>query len=238
MMEYIYLGGLMDKTELNDEVQIDLSELFKLIRKHLKSIVIFMLIGAILVGAYTAFMVDKKYSSQGTILLKAEVIDGAIDNNQLNSNESMVANYIELLQGNNIQDKVAKNLDISSALVSSALQVSNTEDTQIIEISATTTDPGLSKRIVDETISVFTETVKEILDVSNIIMVDNAEINTAPVSPNIQKNMVLGAVAGIVISLGYILLTYLLDSKIKNADVAEQVLNLPVLGMVPYFEDQ
>ena len=150
----------------------------------------------------------------------------------------MVANYIELLQGNNIQDKVAKNLDISSALVSSALQVSNTEDTQIIEISATTTDPGLSKRIVDETINVFTETVKEILDVSNIIMVDNAEINTAPVSPNIQKNMVLGAVAGIVISLGYILLTYLLDSKIKNADVAEQVLNLPVLGMVPYFEDQ
>ena len=143
----------------------------------------------------------------------------------------MVANYIELLQGNNIQDKVAKNLDISSGLVSSALQVSNTEDTQIIEISATTTDPGLSKRIV-------TETVKEILDVSNIIMVDNAEINTAPVSPNIQKNMVLGAVAGIVISLGYILLTYLLDSKIKNADVAEQVLNLPVLGMVPYFEDQ
>ena len=231
MMEYIYLGGLMDKTELNDEVQIDLSELFKLIRKHLKSIVIFMLIGAILVGAYTAFMVDKKYSSQGTILLKAEVIDGAIDNNQLNSNESMVANYIELLQGNNIQD-------ISSGLVSNALQVSNTEDTQIIEISATTTDPGLSKRIVDETINVFTETVKEILDVSNIIMVDNAEINTAPVSPNIQKNMVLGAVAGIVISLGYILLTYLLDSKIKNADVAEQVLNLPVLGIVPYFEDQ
>ena len=238
MMEYIYLGGLMDKTELNDEVQIDLSELFKLIRKHLKSIVIFMLIGAILVGAYTALKIEKKYSSQGTILLKAEVIDGAIDNNQLNSNESMVANYIELLQGNNIQDKVAKNLDISSGLVSNALQVSNTEDTQIIEISATTTDPGLSKRIVDETINVFTETVKEILDVSNIIMVDNAEINTAPVSPNIQKNMVLGAVAGIVISLGYILLTYLLDSKIKNADVAEQVLNLPVLGIVPYFEDQ
>lgn len=65
MMEYIYLGGLMDKTELNDEVQIDLSELFKLIRKHLKSIVIFMLIGAILVGAYTAFMVDKNIHHRG-----------------------------------------------------------------------------------------------------------------------------------------------------------------------------
>mgnify|MGYP001060903089 CR=1 FL=1 len=237
MMEYIYLGGLMDKTELNDEVQIDLSELFKLIRKHLKSIVIFMLIGAILVGAYTAFMVDKKYSSQGTILLKAEVIDGAIDNNQLNSNESMVANYIELLQGNNIQDKVAKNLDISSGLVSSALQVSNTEDTQIIEISATTTDPGLSKRIVDETISVFTTLIQEKLDVTNVTIVDQPEVNPNPVSPSMVKNVIIGAVAGIVISLGYLLLTYLLDTKIKNGEQAEQYLGVPLLGIVPFFEE-
>lgn len=108
MMEYIYLGGLMDKTELNDEVQIDLSELFKLIRKHLKSIVIFMLIGAILVGAYTAFMVDKKYSSQGTILLKAEVIDGAIDNNQLILMNRWLQTLSMILQGNNIQNKLLK----------------------------------------------------------------------------------------------------------------------------------
>lgn len=76
------------------------------------------------------------------------------------------------------------------------------------------------------------------LDISNIIIVDNAEINTSPVSPSIKKNMMLGAVAGVVISLGYILLAYLLDSKIKNGEVAEQVLDLPVLGVIPYFEDQ
>lgn len=228
----------MDKNELNDEVQIDLSELFKLIKKHLKLIIIFMLIGVVIAGSYTTFMIDKKYSSQGTILLKAQVVDGTVDTGQLNSNNSMIANYIKLLQGNNIQDKIAKNLDISTGLVRGALQISNTEDTQIIEIGATTNDPGLSKRIVDETISVFTETVKEMLDISNIIIVDNAEINTSPVSPNIKKNMMLGAVAGVVISLGYILLTYLLDSKIKNGETAEQVLDLPVLGAIPYFEDQ
>lgn len=236
--EIKYLGGLMDKTELNDEVQIDLSELFKLIKKHLRLIIIFMLVGIILVGSYTTFMVDKKYSSQGTVLLKSDVVDGAVDSRQLVSNNSMIANYIKLLQGNNIQDKIAKNLDISKGIVRSSLQISNTEDTQIIEITATTTDAGLSKRIVDETIKVFTETVKEMLDVSNIIIVDNAEINAYPVSPSLQKNMFLGAVGGIVIALGYILLTYLLDSKIKTPEVAEQVLDLPVLGMVPYFEDQ
>ena len=34
-----------------------------------------------------------------------------------------------------------------------------------------------------------------------------------------------------------ILLAYLLDSKIKNSETAEQVLGLPVLGIIPYFED-
>lgn len=50
--------------------------------------------------------------------------------------------------------------------------------------------------------------------------------------------MLLGAIAGVAISLGYILLAYLLDSKIKNSETAEQVLGLPVLGIIPYFEDQ
>ncbi len=76
------------------------------------------------------------------------------------------------------------------------------------------------------------------LDISNIIIVDKAEINTGPVSPNLKKNMLLGAIAGVAISLGYILLAYLLDSKIKNSETAEQVLGLPVLGIIPYFEDQ
>ena len=128
-------------------------------------------------------------------------------------------------------------MDISSGLVSSALQVSNTEDTQIIEISATTTDPGLSKRIVDETISVFTTLIQEKLDVTNVTIVDQPEVNPNPVSPSMVKNVIIGAVAGIVISLGYLLLTYLLDTKIKNGEQAEQYLGVPLLGIVPFFEE-
>lgn len=228
----------MDKTQLNDEVQIDLSELFKLLKKRVKLIIILALIGVIISGSYTAFMIDKKYSSQGTILLKADAVDGTLDSNQLNTNKLMVNNYMKLLKGNNIQDQVAKNLDISTGIVRGALSVSNSTDTQIIEISAITTNPGLSKRIVDETIAVFTETVKEKLDISNIIIVDQPEINTGAVSPSMRRNMMLGAVAGVVIGLGYILVAYSLDTKIKSGEQAEQVLELPVLGIIPYFEDQ
>ena len=61
---------------------------------------------------------------------------------------SMTKNYVALLGGNNIQSKVAKELNVDTNVVSSALSISNETDTQIISISATTTDPQLSKKLL------------------------------------------------------------------------------------------
>ena len=226
----------MDKNELNDEVEIDLSQLLKLLKKNIRLIIILALVGIIIAASATTFLISKKYQSQGSVLLKADVVNGSLDSTQVNTNKMMVNNYVKLLQGNNIQDQVAKNLNITSAEVRSSLSITNTTDTQIIEISSTTVDPGLSKRIVDETISVFTTLIQEKLDVTNVTIVDQPEVNPNPVSPSMVKNVIIGAVAGIVISLGYLLLTYLLDTKIKNGEQAEQYLVEPLLGNVPFFE--
>ena len=227
----------MDKNELNDEVEIDLSQLLKLLKKNIRLIIILDLVGIIIAASATTFLISKKYQSQGSVLLKADVVNGSLDSTQVNTNKMMVNNYVKLLQGNNIQDQVAKNLNITSAEVRSSLSITNTTDTQIIEISSTTVDPGLSKRIVDETISVFTTLIQEKLDVTNVTIVDQPEVNPNPVSPSMVKNVIIGAVAGIVISLGYLLLTYLLDTKIKNGEQAEQYLGVPLLGIVPFFEE-
>ena len=227
----------MDKNELNDEVEIDLSQLLKLLKKNIRLIIILALVGIIIAASATTFLISKKYQSQGSVLLKADVVNGSLDSTQVNTNKMMVNNYVKLLQGNNIQDQVAKNLNITSAEVRSSLSITNTTDTQIIEISSTTVDPGLSKRIVDETISVFTTLIQEKLDVANVTIVDQPEVNPNPVSPSMVKNVIIGAVAGIVISLGYLLLTYLLDTKIKNGEQAEQYLGVPLLGIVPFFEE-
>ena len=227
----------MDKNELNDEVEIDLSQLLKLLKKNIRLIIILALVGIIIAASATTFLISKKYQSQGSVLLKADVVNGSLDSTQVNTNKMMVNNYVKLLQGNNIQDQVAKNLNITSAEVRSSLSITNTTDTQIIEISSTTVDPGLSKRIVDETISVFTTLIQEKLDVTNVTIVDQPEVNPNPVSPSMVKNVIIGAVAGIVVSLGYLLLTYLLDTKIKNGEQAEQYQGVPLLGIVPFFEE-
>ena len=194
----------MDKNELNDEVEIDLSQLLKLLKKNIRLIIILALVGIIIAASATTFLISKKYQSQGSVLLKADVVNGSLDSTQVNTNKMMVNNYVKLLQGNNIQDQVAKNLNITSAEVRSSLSITNTTDTQIIEISSTTVDPGLSKRIVDETISVFTTLIQEKLDVTNVTIVDQPEVNPNPVSPSMVKNVIIGAVAGIVWGIYYL----------------------------------
>ena len=220
----------MDNQEIqNEEIEINLAELFQVLKEHLHIIIISTLICAILVGAFTIFFISKKYES--------EVNEGIVDYSQINSNNSMTKNYVALLGGNNIQSKVAKELNVDTNVVSSALSISNETDTQIISISATTTDPQLSKKIVDTTVDVFTNEVKETLNINNITTVDDAKLQTSPVSPSVPKNIVIGGLVGAILSIGIIFIRFMLDNRLHTKEDVEKYLEIPNLGVIPYFED-
>ena len=228
----------MDNQEIqNEEIEINLAELFQVLKEHLHIIIISTLICAILVGAFTIFFVKKQYASTARIFPKPEVNEGVVDYSQINSNNSMTKNYVALLGGNNIQSKVAKELNVDTNVVSSALSISNETDTQIISISATTTDPQLSKKIVDTTVNVFTNEVKETLNINNITTVDDAKLQTLPVSPSVPKNIVIGGLVGAILSIGIIFIRFMLDNRLHTQEDVEKYSEIPNLGVIPYFED-
>ena len=77
----------MDNQEIqNEEIEINLAELFQVLKEHLHIIIISILICAILVGAFTIFFVSKKYESTARIFPKPEVNEGIVDYSQINSN--------------------------------------------------------------------------------------------------------------------------------------------------------
>ena len=52
----------MDKNELNDEVEIDLSQLLKLLKKNIRLIIILALVGIIIAASATTFLIVKNTS--------------------------------------------------------------------------------------------------------------------------------------------------------------------------------
>lgn len=220
-----------------DEMEINLGELFALLKSKYKMIIISILVTTIIAGVITVFFIDRKYQSTASIYPKPEVTEGMVDYTQINANNLMVNNYIEMLKGNNIQSQVAESLDITPDEISECVSITNQANTQIISISATTTDPELSKNIVDKLVATFKKEAKNTLNINNISTIDQAQIADTPVSPNLKTNLVIGALIGAFLSVGFIFIKFMLDTHIHNKEEAEKYLGIPCLGSIPYFDN-
>lgn len=220
-----------------EEIEINLGELFQLLKRNIKMIIISVLLCTVLLGIITVFVINKKYESTTRLFLKPDVTEGIADYSQINSNNLMVNNYVEMIKGNNIQGIAANELNMDIKDLNKSLNVTNETNTQIISITAKTTDPALSKDIVDAVVETFTKEAKEKLNVNNITVVDEAEIATDPVSPSLKRNLLIGALLGAFLSIGYLFIKFMLDTHIHNKEEVEKYLGIPCLGSVPYFEE-
>ena len=64
-------------------------------------------------------------------------------------------------------------------------------------------------------------------------IIDRASIPMDPSSPNIPLNMALGIVGGMGLGVGFALLLAFLDNRVKSAYDVEELVGLPLLGIVP-----
>ncbi|MDD6513670.1 YveK family protein [Sharpea azabuensis] len=221
-----------------EEVTINLMEIFKQLKAHIRSIILTTLLIALLAGVLTVIFIPKKYESTVRLYLKPDSGNSSIDYSQVSANNLLVNNYIEMIKGNNITEKAATALKIDQDDLSSSLVVTNETNTQVISITSKTTDPALSKRIVDQVTKTFRDEVRENLNVTNITIIDNSKIATSPVSPSLPKNLAIGALAGALLSIAYVIIRMLMDTRIHNKDEAEQYLGIPNLGAVPFIDNK
>lgn len=230
----------MEDNMKEEELTIDLGQLFQLLKKNLRLIVLSMVICAVAAFAITTFLLPKKYASESSIFIVSKVNQetGTVDANALSANSKQVNNYMELIKGKNILNKVAEQLNIEDVKeVQNAISVSNKTETEIIDIKATTDDPTKSQQIVKATTEIFFKEVKETLKIENMTVLNDPEVEETPVSPSKKMNTLIGALLGLLCSGGYVFLTYLLDKRLRTKQEAENFLGIPVLAEIPYYEE-
>lgn len=214
---------------------IDLLELFRAILKHIKLIIVLcILFGA---GGFfgTKLLIAPTYTASTSIYLTPQISEsGSLDYNSQMANSKLVTNAVNLLTQNNIMSEVAKDVGFESAdSVKKLVSVSNESNTEIITISATTTDPKLSKDIANDTVSTFIRTMQKNLNVRNIEVVDKAKLSYVPSGPNVKKNTMIAGVVGLLVGVGYAVLKFLLDNRLRTKEEAEKYLGIPVFCEIP-----
>lgn len=227
-----------DYVNVNENVYeetIDLKEMFHAILKHIKLIVFLCLLFG--VGGYfgTKLLIIPTYTASTSIYLTPQISEsGSLDYNSQMANSKLVSNVVELMTQNNIMSEVAKNVGLESAdSVKSMVNVSNDSNTEIITITATTNDPKLSKAIANDTVNTFITRMQKKLNVSNIEIVDKAKLSYIPSGPNIRKNTLNASLIGLFLGVGYSILKFLLDNRLRTKEEAEKYLDIPVFCEIP-----
>ena len=223
----------------NEDVEIDLVEIWQVIKKQFGLLVVIVILCAILAGVISKFFIAPKYTSSSTIFLTPSISEtGVVDYTSQNSNEKLVNNVMALLVQDNILSEVAKQTGMESVEdLRDQIEVSNDTNTTLVKVEATTLDPKLSKNIVNSTVNVFIDTMQENLNLKNIEIVDKAKLSYEPSGPNVKKNILIGAAAGFVIDALIVVLKVLTNTKLKSKEEAEKYLNLPVFCELPVIKD-
>lgn len=215
--------------------EIDLLELFRAILKHIKLIIVLCILFG--VGGFfgTKLLISPTYTACTSIYLTPQISEsGALDYNSQIANSKLVTNAVNLLTQNNIMSEVAKDVGLESAeSVKNLVSVTNESNTEIITISATTTDPKLSKDIANDTVSTFIRTMQKNLNVRNIEVVDKAKLSYIPSGPNVKKNTMMAGAVGLVVGVGYAVLKFLLDNRLRTKEGTEKYLGIPVFCEIP-----
>ena len=75
-----------------------------------------------------------------------------------------------------------------------------------------------------------------IMDVDSVKTVEEANLPDHPSSPSVMRNTLIGAILGILISAGIIILIFMLDDTVKTPDDVETYLGLNVLASIPVYD--
>lgn len=220
--------------------ELDLKEVLKMFWNRKFRIILIVILFVIVGMIYSIFFVTPMYSSSTTLVLATNLTskDSSITATDLNVNSKLISTYSELVKSKNVLRTVIDNLniDIKEDELRKNIDVSSVKNTELIEITVTNADKYYARKIANEIAQVFMEKVKSIYNIENIQVVDEAEISNEPSNINYKRDVALYIIAGLVVSVFYILIENMLDTTIKSAEDIENIYQVPVLASIPVYE--
>lgn len=231
---------MMNQEIQDDEVTIDLMELFSALWAKKTIIILSAVFMALVAFVGTKMFVTPKYTSVTKLFVMAKNDDtsASATYTDLQTGSMLTKDYMELVKSRPVLEKTISKLklDVTPEELAGMITTETPTDTRIMSISVTDDDPKEAKQIADTLRKAVSVQITEIMSADSVNTVEEGNLPTSPSSPNVKKNMMLGALLGLVISMGFIVLISILDDTVKTPDDVEKYLGLNVLTLIPIQE--
>ena len=226
-----------------EEQVLSISEIFDILKKRLMLIIVTTLITTIAAAGITYFVIDPTYTTTAKMFIgKPASGEGQTEyqSNDVQMYQKLMSTYGEMLKMDDLINKAIErgNLDITASEVLNSLTVTTGEETQVLTLSVTTKEPKLGVDILNPLIEEFMEEASQLITNSTISVLSTPKYPSVPSSPNKKMNIMVGFALGLMISVSLSLLLEYMDNSVKKKDELEALLGVPVIGMVPVYDEK
>lgn len=229
----------------NDEIEIDLLELFRALWKKALVIILVAVLAASAVFAYTLFMISPAYDATASIYVNNSSFSFgstsfSISSSELSASNSLVSTYIYILESRTtLEDVISKaGLPYNYEQLSKMITTKAITGTAAFDVTVRSSSPTEAEHIANTIAQVLPERIAEIVDGSSVRIVDYAIVPAHRAAPSYTKNTMIGFLAGAVLAAGFVTVRFLIDEQndmvIHSTDELRELYpNIKVLAMIP-----
>ena len=220
------------------EREIDLRVIWGVLRKNLILIIIVTVIFGIGAYFYSAFFIPKQYSASAMLIVNNKANDKTTVNaTEINAAQGLAELYSIIIKSDTVLTQVIDELQLNMTYeqLNSKISVSSVNSTQVIKISMTHQNAEFAQKVIEKLVEVAPPIIIDKVEAGSVKVISASTISNSgkPVSPNLKRNAMIGALAGLVLVLLIIFLKELLNNTFKTEDDILNTLNVPLIGIIP-----
>ena len=217
--------------------EINIKDFFNYLKKY-----ILIICGVVVIFVIGVFIYDKSikkplYTTYTTIILTKSneaQTSTTITQNDILLNQKLVETYTKIIKSKLVLDQVISETGITYTAeeLGQNVAVEAYENTEMLKISVTDSDPELSASIANSIAQVFSGEVAKIYQMNNISVIDIAQVPEEVSNNTLTRDFFIALFISIFGSIGVIFIIYYFDDSIKLTDDLEEEIGMPVIAKV------
>ncbi len=219
----------------DEEMEIDLIELFGFYMTKIWWIIGAFLIGALLAGLITHFAITPKYTATSKMYMVSSSSQSVVDLTDLNIGQTISSDYVELLKTRPIVEGVIEeqNLPYTYNELCDMISLSIVNNTRIIKIDATSTDKNEAMRIANSLAEKGVSELPKLMETPEPHIAEYAIVPVNKSYPSLTKNTMIGALLAMLVMLAIFTVQFLMDDTFKYAEDIEREFGVMPLTVIP-----
>lgn len=211
-----------------------LLDLFHLLRKHLKLVILLPLACMLAAGVYSFVVMPNTYSATVSmyVLVKQENANSNSLSSDLSASQMVTNDVATLLKSDRVVNETASALGLDS-LKAYKTSITSSTTSRVLSLEVTGPDAEMAANVANKMADEVSSVAHDVMNVDSVNVVDSAKVPTAPSGPKRPLFMAICLLGGLFMAVAIVVVSDMLNTKVRDEEELEELLGLPVIGRIP-----